>query len=84
MPASIHRIDKRGCISKDGINGRRHTINAGRENTGRMVELVIARDHILVTDLENGAILVNQQLDPTRNYQPRHKPPTVNHAPTDL
>lgn len=79
-PARPHRADRRGCITQ-AIAGRRRTINIGKENAGRTVELEVVHGTITVTDTVTGEILADQTLDITRDYQPRRTTPGVNHAP---
>ncbi|NEG55026.1 integrase core domain-containing protein, partial [Bifidobacterium platyrrhinorum] len=84
VPARTHKADPRGCVMQKGIAGRRRTINIGKENAGRTVELRVDHGIITVTDTTTGEILAEQALDITRDYQRRKPLPGVNHAPRHM
>lgn len=84
VPARPHRAGKDGCIMQEGIAGGRRTVNVGRENAGKTVELEIVHGTITVVDPATGEILADQTLDTTRDYQYRKPMPTVNHAPGQM
>ncbi|NEG56233.1 integrase core domain-containing protein, partial [Bifidobacterium platyrrhinorum] len=84
VPARRHKTDRRGCITQENIAGRRRTINIGKENAGRIVELGITHGVITVTDTNTGEILAEQILDTTRDYQRRNPMPGVNDAPRHM
>ncbi|KAB8286592.1 IS481 family transposase [Bifidobacterium avesanii] len=81
VPARTHKVDQRGCVTQKGIAGGRRTINVGKENAGRTVELEVVHGIVTVTDTETGEILADQTLDTTRDYQYRKPIPGVNDAP---
>lgn len=81
VPARPHKVSKDGCITQKGIAGGRRTVNVGRENAGKTVELEITHGTIIVVDPATGEILADQTLDTTRDYQYRKPMPGVNHAP---
>ncbi|PLS27728.1 IS481 family transposase [Bifidobacterium parmae] len=81
VPARRHKTDRRGCVTQENVAGRRRTVNIGRENAGRIVELGITHGVITVTDTDTGEILAEQILDATRDYQRRSPMPGVNDAP---
>ena len=84
VPARLHRVGGNGCIMQKGIAGGRRTVNVGRENAGRTVELEIVHGTITVVDPATGEILADQTLDATRDYQYRKPMPGVNHAPGQM
>ncbi len=49
---------------------RLYKIGVGRAHKGRPVKLLIADQQIRVIDLEDGQLLRQLTLDPSRNYQP--------------
>ena len=77
VPARRHKVDPRGCVTQNGIAGGRRTVNVGRENAGRTVELEVVHGIVTVT----GEILAEQTLDTTRDYQYRKPIPGVSDAP---
>ncbi|WP_242674104.1 LPS-assembly lipoprotein LptE [Bifidobacterium longum] len=84
VPARRHRVDSRGCITQKGVAGGRRTVNIGKENAGRIVELEVVHGVVTVTDTATGEILAEQTLDITRDYQYRKPMPDVNHAPGQM
>ncbi|KFI51231.1 IS481 family transposase [Bifidobacterium biavatii] len=84
VPAKLHKVSKDGCIMQKGIAGGRRTVNVGKENAGKTVELEISHGIITVIDPATGEILAEQTLDTTRDYQYRKPIPGVNHAPTHM
>lgn len=66
------RVDKTGAVSLRRA-GRMHHIGLGRAHTGTHVVLLIADLDIRVINATTGELLRHLTLDPTRNYQPRHK-----------
>ena len=84
VPAKPHKVSKDGCIAQKGIAGGRRTVNVGRENAGKIVELEITHGTIIVVDPATGEILADQTLDATRDYQYRKPMPGVNHAPRQM
>ena len=74
------RADGRGCVALSAA-GRRRTVNIGKENAGKVVELEVVHGVITAIDPDTGEILVDQTLDTTREYQRRRPLPDVNHAP---
>ena len=81
VPATRHRVDPRGCVTRRGIAGGRRTVNVGRQNAGRTVELEVDHGVVTVIDPDTGEVLAHQILDTTRDYQRRRPLPGVNHAP---
>ncbi|WP_240542197.1 IS481 family transposase [Bifidobacterium sp. CP2] len=81
VPAKLHKVGGNGCVTRYGIAGRRRTINVGKENAGKTVELRVDHGIVTVTDTATGEILADQTLDTTRDYQYRKPMPDVNHAP---
>lgn len=69
---------------QSGIAGGRCTVNVGKENAGKTVELEIVHGTITVVDPATGEILADQTLDATRDYQYRKPIPGVNHAPGQM
>ncbi|KAA8825549.1 integrase core domain-containing protein, partial [Bifidobacterium tissieri] len=84
VPARPHKVSKDGCIAQKGIAGGRRTVNVGKENAGKTVELEIIHGTIIVVDPATGEILADQTLDTTRDYQYRKPMPGVNHAPRHM
>ena len=84
VPAKLHKVSKDGCIMQSGIAGGRRTVNVGKENAGKTVELEIVHGTITVVDPATGEILADQTLDATRDYQYRKPMPGVNHAPGQM
>jgi hypothetical protein len=68
------RIDRTGAISLRRA-GRMHHIGIGRTHAGRRVLLLINDLHIRVIDTTTDEVLRHLTLNPTRDYQPRHKGP---------
>jgi transposase InsO family protein len=66
------RIDTTGAISLRRA-GRLHHIGIGRAHAGRPILMLIDDLDIRVIDTTTGEMLRHLTLDPTRNYQPRHK-----------
>ncbi|WP_133119275.1 hypothetical protein [Bifidobacterium felsineum] len=64
-------------------DGRR-TVNVGRKNADKTVELEIAHGIITIIAPVTGKILAEQTLDTTRDYQYRKPMPGVNHAPSRI
>ena len=67
------RIDKSGTVTLRH-NGRLHHIGIGRAHKHTPVILLVNGTHTRVIDTQTGELLRNLTLDPTRDYQPRHKP----------
>ncbi len=67
-------IDKTGCVTLRHAS-RLHHIGLGRPLAGTPVRLLIRDLHITVIDTRTGEILRDLTLDPSRDYQPRGKPP---------
>jgi hypothetical protein len=62
-------VDQTGKVSLRHMS-RLYKIGAGRAHKGRPVKLLIADQQIRVIDLDNGQLLRQLTLDPTRTYQP--------------
>ena len=80
VPAVRRRADGRGCVSRS-VAGRRRTVNIGRGNAGRVVDLEVVHGVITAIDPDTGEVLVDQTLDAARDYQRRRPVPDVNDAP---
>ena len=58
-------------MSQDMLDAyERRLVGVGRAHKGRPVKLLIADQQIRVIDLDNGQLLRQPTLDPTRTYQP--------------
>lgn len=79
-PAVRRRADGRGCVSWS-VAGRRRTVNIGKGNAGRVVELEVVHGVVTAIDPDTGEILVDQALDASRDYQRRRPLPDGNDAP---
>ena len=67
------RIDKSGTVTLRH-NGKLHHIGIGRAHKHTPVLLLANGTHIRAIDHTTGELLRQLHLDPTRDYQPRHKP----------
>ena len=67
------RIDKSGTVTLRH-NGKLHHIGIGRAHKHTPVVLLANGTHIRVINTQTGELLRQLHLDPTRDYQPRHKP----------
>jgi hypothetical protein len=66
----VDRIDTTGVVTLRH-NSRLHHIGIGRKHAGMRVTLLVADLHIrIITD--DGQLLRELTLDPTRDYQPQH------------
>jgi transposase InsO family protein len=68
------RVDAGGVITVRYDSRLRH-IGLGREHARKRVLALIADRYIRVIDYETGELLRDLTLDPTRDYQPRGRPP---------
>ena len=64
------KVDTNGKVTLR-YDSRLHHIGIGRAHKGRAIKLLIADRDIRIIDLENGQLIRELTLDPTRNYQPR-------------
>jgi transposase InsO family protein len=67
------KIDKVGCVTLR-YDSRLYHIRVGAAHRGEPVRLLVADEHIRVIR-EDGSLLRELTLDPTRNYQPLGTPP---------
>jgi hypothetical protein len=65
------KIDKTGCVTLRVAGKLRH-IGIGRPHTGTHVLLLISDLHVRIINAATGDLLREPQIDPTRDYQPRH------------
>ncbi len=63
------KVDTNGKVTLR-YNSRLHHIGIGRAHKGRAIKLLIADRNIRIIDPENGQLIRELTLDPTRNYQP--------------
>lgn len=70
------RIDSSGVVTLRH-HGRLHHIGIGRAHAGTHVLLLIIDREIRIIDTDTGELLRELVLDPTRDYQPRHRPGTA-------
>lgn len=68
------KVDTGGVITIRYHSRLRH-IGLGREHTGTHVLALIADRYIRVVDADTGQLLRELTLDPTKDYQPLHRPP---------
>lgn len=80
VPAVRRRADGRGCVSWI-VAGCRRTVNIGRGNAGRVVELRVVHGVVTAIDPDTGELLADQALDAARDYQRRRPLPDVTDAP---
>ncbi len=66
------KVDKDGSVTLR-YKSRLHHIGMGRARKGTRVILLVAGRHIRVLD-EQGELLRELVLDPSRDYQPRGRP----------
>jgi transposase InsO family protein len=66
------KIDKTGCVTLRVAGKLRH-IGVGRPHAGTHVLLLVQDLHVRVINAATGGLLRELQIDPTRDYQPRHK-----------
>lgn len=74
LPATHFRV-RQDKVDSQGIvtlrhNSKLHHIGIGRAHKGRRIKLLIADRDIHVIDPQNGELLRELTLDPTRDYQP--------------
>jgi hypothetical protein len=62
-------VDRGGTVTLRH-NSRLHHIGIGRAHKNRPIKLLITDRHIRIIDLENGQLIHELTLDPTRDYQP--------------
>jgi transposase InsO family protein len=62
-------VDRGGTVTLRH-NSRLHHIGIGRAHKNRPIKLLIADRDIRIIDLENGQLIRELTLDPTRDYQP--------------
>jgi transposase InsO family protein len=62
-------VDRSGTVTLRH-NSRLHHIGIGRAHKNRPIKLLIADRHTRIIDLENGQLIRELTLDPTRDYQP--------------
>jgi transposase InsO family protein len=79
QPANTYFRVRQDKVDATGKVSLRHTSNlykigVGRAHKGRPVKLLITDLQIRVIDLDNGQLLRQLTLDPTRNYQPLRQP----------
>jgi hypothetical protein len=73
-------VDKAGRVTLRHLS-RLHHIGVGRHYIGERITLLVAGAHIRVVD-ENGGLIRELTLDPTRDYQPLGTPcgrPKIGH-----
>lgn len=68
------RVDTGGVITVR-YNSRLHHIGLGREHAHTRVLALLADRHIRIIHAETGELLRQLTLDPSRDYQPLHRPP---------
>jgi transposase InsO family protein len=69
------RVDRAGTVTLRH-NSRLHHIGVGRAHTGTRVTLLIHDLHIRIIDRHTGDLLRELTLDPSRDFQPRGRPPS--------
>ena len=69
------RIDTNGKVTL-GVAGRLHHIGIGRTHARTPVLLLVHDLQIRIVNAATGELLRELIIDPTRNYQPIHPPPT--------
>jgi transposase InsO family protein len=67
------KIDKTGRVTLR-YKSRLHHIGIGRAHKNRPIKLLIADRNIRIIDPQNGELLRELTLDPTRDYQPLNNP----------
>ena len=67
------RIDDSGSVTLRH-NGRLHHIGIGRTHARTHVILLVDDLHVRVVDAATGELLRELKIDPSRDYQPTHKP----------
>ena len=73
------KVDKAGKVTLR-YHSHLYKIAIGRAHKGQPIKLLIADTHIRIID-QNGQLLRQLTLDPTRTYQPLKQPATVQHLP---
>jgi hypothetical protein len=68
-------VDKTGCVTLRYLSRLQH-IGLGRAHAGQPVCLLVANKHIRVIR-EDGSLIRELTLDPSRDYQPRGAPRIV-------
>jgi transposase InsO family protein len=68
------KVDKSGTVTLR-VNGRLHHIGIGRTHAGTHVRLLVQDHDITIINAATGEVLRELLLDPTRDYQPRTRPP---------
>ena len=63
------KVDQAGTVTLRH-HSRLHHIGIGRAHKGRLVKLLIADRQIRIIDRQNGQLIRELTLDPTRDYQP--------------
>ncbi|WP_246633328.1 transposase [Pseudonocardia nigra] len=66
------KIDKTGCVTLR-VAGRLRHIGIGRPHAGTHVLLLVQDLHVRVIHAATGDLLRELEIDPVRDYQPRHK-----------
>jgi transposase InsO family protein len=74
------RIDTDGKVTLR-VNGRLHHIGIGRTHARTPVLLLVQDLHVRVVNAATGELLRELIIDPTRDYQPIHPPPTNTTSP---
>lgn len=66
-------VGANGVLSTPRIGARRAKLGLGCAWAGRTVDLLVRDGMVTVIDPPTGEIVFGQRLDPTRDYQPRHR-----------
>jgi len=74
------RIDTDGKVTLR-VNGRLHHIGIGRTHARTPVLLLVHDLHVRVVNAATGELLRELTIDPARDYQPIHPPPTKTTSP---
>jgi len=74
------KIDSAGVITRD-TTASYATSGLGREHRGKRVLALIADLYIRVVDAENGELLRELTLDPTKDHPPLGRPPDPRNGP---
>jgi transposase InsO family protein len=69
------RIDTDGKVTL-GVNGRLHHLGIGRTHARTRILLLVQDLQVRVVNAATGELLRELIIDPTRDYQPIHPPPT--------
>ncbi len=74
------RIDTDGKVTLR-VNGRLHHIGIGPTHARTPVLLLVQDLHVRIVNAATGELLRQLLIDPTRDYQPIHPPPTNTTSP---